>query len=632
MKRLMILIALSFVIFLASCSSTSDIPQNTALMTVSNQKELARLLAPRLQTSSPFDFGFRAMAESSTSAQGDMAPQQSQTNVQVYGVDEGDIVKVDQRHIYRLDYQSVHVIELLERGAMRQRLHLQAAEQQYYTELYLTAESFIVIGVRYEPFESIDPEPMRDDSRIDIGFGWWRQRTFTTVEVYNKDTLALEDRFEIEGFLMTTRLIENTLYLVHNHTPQGDQEDDLRSLFIHNGVTSRPAYEDISYLPSIETEAFLIISKLSLGEEARAQHTTFLGNYHWGPMYVNHRGITFASHQFHVVNERFNNRSTYHALTTLIHFAFDDTLAPQFAGQAQLKGHVLDQFSIDEHEGYLRVFTTESVWDWQISRPETINRLYVLKHDVDASNKAVLRQVSLVDEGIGKPHETIRSARFMGSLATVVTFEMIDPFYTIDLTNPYEPVIIGELEITGFSTYQHPFYGHYVLGLGFETDERGQIIGIKVTLYDIEDTENPVVVGQPLVLLNDPQGWQFSEALYNHKAILVSEAHQLFGFSTQQSLFVNRQYFSVQEYLLLTIDPDAEEPVRIAGRINHQALAESHLENHDSTRDDTYHMMMRSRVSRAVFVDNTLYVLSDLGITSHHLEAPFEALNSFVFE
>lgn len=643
MKRLISIVALSCVIFLASCARTPEVPQNTELLRVSDQAQLARLLAPQTRTSSPFDFGFRTMAEVDSiggdfmSTQTTQANAQSQTNVQVYGVDEGDMVKVDQRHIYRLDYQSVHVIELLAQGAMQQRFHLEAARHQYFTELYLTEDYFIVVGVRYEPYNVPERSPSEGtpsrEADVDIAFGWWPQQTFTTVDVYAKETLVLQDRFEIEGQLLSTRLIENTVYLVHNHTPQFNEDEDLRPVFVHNDETSRPNYEDIAYLPSIETEAFLILSKLSISSESQAQHTTFLGNYHWGPMYVNHRGITFASHQFHVSTQRFNNRSTYHALTTLIHFAFDDERAPQFAGQAQLKGHVLDQFSIDEHEGYLRVFTTESLWNWQTTRPDTINRLYVIKHDEDADQKPILEVVSLLDEGIGKPHETIRSARFMGTIATVVTFEMIDPFYTIDLSDPYEPVIMGELEITGFSTYQHPFYDHYVLGLGFETDLRGQPIGIKLSLYDIRDPHNPIVVGEPFVLLGRDQGWQFAEALYNHKAILVSEDHQLFGFALQRvNWWSSRESYQTSEYLFFTIDPEAAEPVSLAGVIDHQALARERAAQVAAEGQEALSYHIYSSVQRAVFVQDTLYVISQLGVTSHTFEAPFDALDSLLFD
>ncbi len=628
MKRMLALLTFLSIIFLTACTTPADPVQNTTLLGVKDQAELVRLLRPSNHSNHPFNFGFRTLAEDAamTTAESDASQgsSTSQTNVQVPGIDEGDRVKVDQNRLYRIDHQQLYVIDLLAQGQMTTRLRLDAPSDGYFTELYLTDDYLIVLSVRHESLERHRPSD-GDEPVFDIGFGWWHHDTYTVVDLYEKTSLEHQDRFEIKGHAMTTRLKDDQLILVHTYTPNVDQNDDVRPVFKHNDTLTRPSYETIHYLPSVDTEAFLILSTITLNDSPEADHTTFLGNYHWGPIYVNHRGITFASHQYHVVSERFNNRVHYHAVTTLVHFAFTDASAPEYAGNAQINGHILNQFSMDEYEGYLRVFTTESRWDWETTRAETINRLYVLKHEENT-----LTQVALIDEGIGKPHETIRSARFMGPMATVVTFELIDPFYTIDLSDPYAPEILGELEITGFSTYQHPWLDNYIIGLGYETDARGMTIGLKLTLYNIEDTHNPVVVGEPTILLNQNQGWQFAEALHNHKAILVSEDHQIFGFSLNRLQWLEnyQQQISVSEYLLFTINPEADMPITISARINHQALAEEAIKDINAGSEVAMRYHMHASVERAVYVGDILYVISHLGVTSHPLEAPHEQIDT----
>ena len=147
-----------------------------------------------------------------------------------------------------------------------------------------------------------------------------------------------------------------------------------------------------------------------------------------------------------------------------------------------------------------------------------INRLYTFKQTL-IDNKPELVEVSLLDKGIGKPRERIYSARFNKTQLTVVTFEQIDPFYLIDLTDPYKPTIKAALEIPGFSLYQHNWNDHIVLGVGYETKE-AVIIGLKLSMYDLSDETNLTEVGNPLVLYNEESGFTYGEALYNHKAIL----------------------------------------------------------------------------------------------------------------
>ena len=143
-----------------------------------------------------------------------------------------------------------------------------------------------------------------------------------------------------------------------------------------------------------------------------------------------------------------------------------------YGGSGKFKGTVINQFAIDEYNGYIRIATTEG-WGDAVK-----NRLYIFKRAfVDGAY--VLETISLLDSGLGKPGERIQSVRFNKDLATIVTFLQTDPFYTIDLSDPYHPQITGELEIPGFSTYQHPWGDNLVIGIGFDAVD-GVTTGLKL--------------------------------------------------------------------------------------------------------------------------------------------------------
>lgn len=125
-------------------------------------------------------------------------------------------------------------------------------------------------------------------------------------------------------------------------------------------------------------------------------------------------------------------------------------------------------------------------------------------------------------EGLAKG-ETIKSVRFMGDTGYVVTFEQTDPLFVIDLTNPEKPEVLGELKIPGFSNYLHPVTENYLLGIGVNGDENGAKNGMKVSLFDVSDKKNPKEVAkfevQPQENGDNLWGYLDCSAFYDHKAV-----------------------------------------------------------------------------------------------------------------
>ena len=197
--------------------------------------------------------------------------------------------------------------------------------------------------------------------------------------------------------------------------------------------------------------------------------------------------------------------------STLVHLLARDSF--EYLGSESVEGELYSggnaDFRISESDGVLRLVTTEWTGD-----PEDAftHRLFTLAPDETAPELDVLG--SLGDDPntrIGKPNEDLYGVRFMGDRAYMVTFERIDPLYVIDLSDPSQPSIVGELEVPGFSDLLHEVSDDLLLGLG--SSDR---FFPKLELYNISDVTLPV--SQGLVELGAEMDWSYSPAQYNRYA------------------------------------------------------------------------------------------------------------------
>jgi hypothetical protein len=190
--------------------------------------------------------------------------------------------------------------------------------------------------------------------------------------------------------------------------------------------------------------------------------------------------------------------------TTAIHtFDIADPGTTSYAASGRVRGHLLNQYSMSEHEGHLRVATTDgSPWDSRGSE----SFVTVLSEAGDE-----LVQVGQVG-GLGKG-EQIFAVRFLGDRAYVVTFRQVDPLYTIDLSDPENPVTRGELKIPGFSQYLHPA-GDHLIGIGTDGDEEGNTSGAVASLFDVSDPDDPRLVAKVPLAPGRPDGldWYDSQS------------------------------------------------------------------------------------------------------------------------
>jgi len=148
----------------------------------------------------------------------------------------------------------------------------------------------------------------------------------------------------------------------------------------------------------------------------------------------------------------------------------------------EVEGRLLNQFAMSEYNGDLRVATTTDDWGGFGERSEST--VYVLRPNGDE-----LEQISSIG-GLGRD-EQIFAVRFLGDVGYVVTFRQIDPLYVLDLSDPENPVLDGELKIPGYSAYLHPVGDGLLLGVGQDANEDGRTLGTQLSLFDVSDPTNP---------------------------------------------------------------------------------------------------------------------------------------------
>ena len=528
----------------------------SSVRSVLNRDHLITLLSES-QSKHQF-FGFpEAVANDATAVPGASSETRDNdfvdTNVQVQGVQEGDVIKTDGDFIfYAPRWQNViRVMSVLEDDTLDlvTTIHLTANDQVVYTDsIYLTKDYLIVIGYRYDIYQmgGCAETDENGDTVFCLGFAWWQptgsviiiDRTTYSIHYTLETNSAFLDHRVVPSFNNQDEKIGETLFLVGHHYLPYQSDDDIRPYFVENKndkiylpYTQMYYFED-SFHDAMTT--FVGIPLMDGLPDLSYQASAYLGAIpDYKKIYVTPEHLYLGQSNYY-----WSNTESYQT-TTIAKFSFNRlTGAVIFQAVGQVYGIAVNQFAMDEYQGYFRIATTENRWrqDNNDFVSTVTNRLYVLEDNQDGGFDII----GFIDEGIGKPGESIVSARFAGPLAYIVTFLRTDPLYIIDLSIPSSPTIRAEIILPGFDTYQHPWGDDHLIGLGYQADDQGQISGIKLTAYDVDTTDareiqtleiNQLI--QALVPTPGEQVWQYAyaEALFDHKAILVSPERGIFAFA-----------------------------------------------------------------------------------------------------
>jgi inhibitor of cysteine peptidase len=283
----------------------------------------------------------------------------------------------------------------------------------------------------------------------------------------------------------------------------------------------------------------------------------------------------------------------------------NETIGPMVSGI--VPGYVLNQFSMDEHDDYFRIATTTGHVARILEQTTSKNHVYVLNMNLSI----VGRREDLA------PGEKIYSARFMGDRCYLVTFVKTDPLWVIDLSDPTNPAVLGELEIPGYSDYLHPYDEDHIIGVGKETveAEEGDFAwyqGVKISLFDVSNVSDPKQIANYTI---GDRGTD-SPILRDHKAFLFDKSRNLLVIPVQVSEIDETKYLEgVPSYVSGT-------PVWQGAYVFNITLTDglvlrgniTHLENGITIGDDSLW------VNRALYIENVLYTVSNKKIKMNSLE------------
>ena len=268
----------------------------------------------------------------------------------------------------------------------------------------------------------------------------------------------------------------------------------------------------------------------------------------------------------------------------------------EYKTKGEVPGSLLNQFSMDESGDHFRVATTSQIWTGRGSKQ--YNNVYVMDKDLGITGK--LEEIA--------QDERIYSTRFIGNRLYMVTFKRIDPLFVIDLSDPKDPKILGELKIPGFSDYLHPYDENHIIGVGKETADNQwggtSIKGVKLSLFDVSDVNNPKQLDQYEIGASGTD----SEALRDHKAFLFDRKKNLLVIPIREVTENMRYDSSVspghynqrvwQGAYVFNLTP--EDGFKLRGKV-------SHLDDYE---EDMYYWNSPGAVRRSMYMDDVLYTVS----------------------
>jgi len=319
-------------------------------------------------------------------------------------------------------------------------------------------------------------------------------------------------------------------------------------------------------------------------------------------VYANNDTLIIAGEAY----EQENDNDNWTESTVLFSFALNKNQSvPQSMGV--VPGSLLNQFSMDIHNGYVRVATTSwARWGFQgdvwTQEEESVSHVTVLETS-STNTMPIVGQVTNLGKG-----ERIYAVRFMGDKAFVVTFQQIDPFYTLDMADPNNPKVVGELKILGFSNYIHLIDETTVLTVGQDADVNGVQLGLQIAVFNVTDFANPIQEHKYVV-----KGGR-SDAQYDHKAFrYLHDSHLLIVPLEQQQRTTRdeRSRSSFDGFVVYTIPTDDSTAQTITTKFE--------ISHYRSGKQ--YCWSLNQLTPRSLVFDGTVVTLKGHTILSHSLES-----------
>lgn len=482
----------------------------------------------------------------------------SETNTQVSGVDEDDLIKIDGHYIYYLNNGVLSIFDTTDELPNLVSKTTVGNDNQMFYSMYISGDILVLNGGKYVDFNNRLDSPKSYSDYYDVETNYANPlNIFTVYAVYdisNRKNPSLKRTIEIEGNEVSSRLIGDTLYFVTN------KDIPYISDFSINDYKILPMYKDtadsteikviqpanILYFPDSIDAQYMLVGTFDITKNDVVVPQAYLGS--GSNIYMNTHSLYISreKNQPRYVQESLSSEAVAFSRTTEIYRFAIDGMDIKFVDIAEVEGYLINQYSMDEYNGILRVASGNYSYGNGIT---TI--------DINTMNPISSISGLAVDE-------RIYSVRFMGDVGYMVTYRNVDPLFVFDLSDPSKPLKTGELEIPGFSQYLHPVGDKYLVGFGRNTEERFYLdeagkkvytgstrdLGFKLSLFDVSDLYNPKEVFVKAYLEGS-----YSPASYNPQSIMVDAKNNIFAFP----IYIDDYWYDNRRYgTVVTISPSYE--------------------------------------------------------------------------
>lgn len=487
--------------------------------------------------------GFIPEMEMNEGAIDDVAkPDYSDTNTRTENVSEADIVKTDGEYIYCLNNKVGYSAE--EYWNLTITIVKADGENSEKVSVIPVKEQLDKVARWELPIDYGNYEMMLYNDKLVVVCSNESYTVLLFYDITDKSAVKHENSLYIQGEYDSCRMVDGYLYVFADRYIEDkvneygeyigiSMERTIKNIIPCSSQGDVPE-EDVYISKCEDFNMYHMIGTVDMNNTSDFMQVKAVLGSNSGTVYVSANNIYYVSR----VYEGYEDCKVGEVIqcsdkSELIKLSYKDGFV-EAAGRTVIDGEAGDEFAIDEYNGYLRMAVTVQRWngicaernveyfngsEWIDDKRKVIELSYMTNDQMSA--------LYVLDEDLNvvgsipnlKEDESVYGVRFDGDIAYVVTYRQMDPLFTIDLSDPTNPTVLGALKIPGFSTYLHKWDDNKLIGIGYDDDWQ-----VKISTFDITDKTD---VKETDVCYVDSYG---TDALYNHKALFISSKNNLVGF------------------------------------------------------------------------------------------------------
>ncbi|KYH35352.1 beta propeller domain protein [Clostridium tepidiprofundi DSM 19306] len=569
-----ILMVMIFVNFFYTVNALADGDKNSNIISsVNSYKNLKLLFSDFNKTYLDNDFD-----------EDTLVPTLTYSNIDNDVMNKCNSIISDGEYIFRINKNSIEIVKVLPCNEMMIANTIDFGDEFSPTNMYVNDNKLYVIG-NYSIHQQVFEKKI--------------VKTYV-FDVSNKDKIINIRTFEVYGNYVASRIVDSKLYVITN---------ELTNYYsIKKGENLVPKYRDsilndeyneldlsnIDFIPNFSVPNYLIISSMDLTDiDSEIQFYSCIGT--GNNIYVSDKNV------YAVINsDDCQNTSVYK-------FALNDEKA-EFEAFSDIKGNIINQFSINEYDSYLRI--AASIRDEDTK--SISNRLYILDNELK-----VVGELYNIADG-----QEIKTVKFMSDNVFFSTFEERSPVYIINVAEPCEPKKVGSTNIPVLSSYMYQYDKNHFIGIGYEKEDMFEITskgdiedlgplenGMKLSMYTIDDSGN---ISEKFSYKIGDSG-TYSEVLNNCEAIYFSNKDNLLALPV--SIFKRgdsgESKFDFQGVYVFNIDP--QNGIKLKGNIINIDRKTIESENYHNVNDEI--------IQKIFCIRDNLFTISNNKVAAYDIES-----------